>query len=721
VESHASAAEVRTLAGLGLQARRFATSIDLPICGAVAAALAAAAFVAEGGLQLGSSTAVEVGAIALAAVLVAAAVLTLGFEARLHGGLALASLAALAGLTGLSILWSLHPADSWIETNRTLAYVATFASGIATVRLGRERWPAVLAGVLVALTAVSLYGLATKVAPGWLAPDEVYGRLREPYGYWNAVGVTAAMAMPLALWLGTNEGGHRLVRALAWPLLAVLAVVVLLSFSRGSIVAAVVGTGVWLAIVPRRLPSVAVLLPSIAVAAVTTGWAFSQSALTDDRIALADRKDAGLDLGLILLVAIVLLYAAGVALQLATERRPLAEATRRRIGTAAIAILVASPFIGLGALALTDRGVTGTISDRWHDLTTAKAVTPQNQPSRLTETASVRSIYWKRAIEVWKDHPVAGAGAGSFAQAQLRFRDQPAQAKHAHGYVVQTLADLGLVGLAVSLLALGAWLVSVRQSLELRRGRIWTSAADWPPERVGLAALACVAVAFGVHSTLDWTWFVPAVAMTGLFCAGWVAGRGGLFGPHAGVPPLAAVRVRLPERSVLRRRAALALAIVATAALMITAAVQPWRSHYKGDHSLELAAAGDYAGARAAALDASDADPLSVEPYFDLAAIEDGHGNERGALSALQKTLQLEPASAETWRRLGEYELNVLGRPKEAITVLRGALYLDPLSAETRSSFITALRAETVLERARAPAQQGRGGNSRGPARAAKR
>ena len=43
---------------------------------------------------------------------------------------------------------------------------------------------------------MSLYGLATKVAPGWLAEDEIYARLREPYGYWNAVGVTAAMGDP---------------------------------------------------------------------------------------------------------------------------------------------------------------------------------------------------------------------------------------------------------------------------------------------------------------------------------------------------------------------------------------------------------------------------------------------------------------------------------------------------------------------------------------------
>ena len=54
--------------------------------------------------------------------------------------------------------------------------------GIATVRLARERWAAVGWGVLLALARVCLYGLATKVAPGWLASDELYARLREPYG-----------------------------------------------------------------------------------------------------------------------------------------------------------------------------------------------------------------------------------------------------------------------------------------------------------------------------------------------------------------------------------------------------------------------------------------------------------------------------------------------------------------------------------------------------------
>ena len=48
----------------------------------------------------------------------------------------------------------------------------------------------------------------------------------------------------------------------------------------------------------------------------------------------------------------------------------------------------------------------------------------------------------------------------------------------------------------------------------------------------------CIAVAFGVHSTIDWTWFIPGAAVPALLCAGWVAGRGPLAsGPASGARP----------------------------------------------------------------------------------------------------------------------------------------------------------------------------------------
>lgn len=723
MESHASAASVEGQAsaargpglrrsvgadGLGIAARNLFTGLDLPIGLLLAGLVIAIAFVANGGLQLGSSTLVEIIVLLAGAVIVAAAFVWIGFEARLHGGLALTAFAALVGITGLSILWSLYPSDSWVETNRTLAYLAAFGAGIAAVRLARDRWPAVLAGVLLGLTVVCLWGLATKVAPAWLAEDETYGRLREPYGYWNAVGVTAAMGIPLCLWFGSRPSGRALVNALAWPALGLLTVTLLLSFSRGSIVAAVIGVGLWFVFVPLRLRSLAVLIPSLLAASAVTAWAFAKSALTDDRIALAARKDAGIEFGLIALAMVLVLYLVGNALQVRAERRPLAESTRRRIGIAAIAIVAVSPLFLLGGLAFTDRGIGGTISDRWHDLTSADAVTPQNAPGRLTETSSVRSIYWSRAVDVWEKHPVAGAGAGSFAQAQLRFRNEQAQAKHAHGYVLQTLADLGIVGLAISLLALGLWLFAVCQTLRLRRGNVF--AAEWSVERIGLAALALAAIVFGVHSALDWTWFVPAVAMTALFCAGWVAGRGPLgatasgtvAASEAGAPPLEAVRPSPPSRQDVKRRAPVAAALIAVAAVGALAISQPWRAEQKGDDALSLANVGNYEAARQAGEKAKDLNPLSVQPYFELAVVEDAAGNEQAATSLLEHAVQLQPSSAEAWLRLGDYFLFTLGDPDRAMPFLRGALYLDPISPAARSSFVAALRASQLARAERA-------------------
>jgi tetratricopeptide (TPR) repeat protein len=686
--------------GFAASVRRLYTDVDAAISVAVAGLLGAIAFVGNGGLQLGSSTLVEVWVILAAAILIAAAIVFVGFGPTVHGGIALAALVGLGALTALSILWSFHPADSWVETNRTFAYVAAFAGGIAAVRIAWQRWPAVLWGIVLGLLAVSVYGLATKVAPAWLSPDETFARLREPYGYWNAVGVTAAMAIPICLWIGTRDEGRGTQSLLAYPLLALFTVTMLLSFSRGSIVAAVVGVALWLAIVPVRLRSIAILLPSVLAAAAVTAWAFTRSALTDDRVALADRKSAGIEFGLILIAMVVLTLAAGYLIQRRAEQHPLSERDRRRVGKVAIGALCAVPLIALVGLALSDRGIGGTVSDRWHDLTTAQS-TPQNSPGRLIQTGNVRPIYWSRAINVWQDHRFAGAGAGSFAQAQLQYRKQAAQGRHAHGYVHQTLADLGLLGLGVSLVALVAWLLAAGITLGFGGSRRLTT---WTPERTGLFALALVAVVFGVHSALDWTWFVPAVAVTGLFAAGWVAGRGPIGEAGDGAAPADRTRAlwanppALPRGAVLYRRLAVAGGIVALSVLTSLAVMQPWRSEQKGNDALDLVSKGDFAAARAAANRAKDLDPLSVDPYFERAVIEDAANNQVGAQRALESAVKLEPASPEPWRRLGEYYLNQRSDPASALPVLKAAVYLDPYSPVNRSDYVVALRAEQAIK-----------------------
>ena len=68
------------------------------------------------------------------------------------------------------------------------------------------------------------WALLTKVFPGALAADETYARLREPFGYWNAVGLMAALGVLPLLWLAARRSGHAAVNALAWPALGLLLV-----------------------------------------------------------------------------------------------------------------------------------------------------------------------------------------------------------------------------------------------------------------------------------------------------------------------------------------------------------------------------------------------------------------------------------------------------------------------------------------------------------------
>ena len=64
--------------------------------------------------------------------------------------------------------------------------------------------------MLAALAAAVLYALASRVWPGSLGETEISNRIGQPFQYWNAVGTTAALAIPGLLWLGdAPRGGAR--------------------------------------------------------------------------------------------------------------------------------------------------------------------------------------------------------------------------------------------------------------------------------------------------------------------------------------------------------------------------------------------------------------------------------------------------------------------------------------------------------------------------------
>ena len=368
----------------------------------------------------------------------------------------------------------------------------------------------------------------------------------------------AAFGVPPMLWLAARRSGHAAANALAWPAIGVLLVVLMLSYSRGALVALLAGLGLWLAIVPLRLRATVVLAAAVLGAAPVVAWAFSQDGLTTDRAPIAARVDAGHEFGALLVLMVSVLLAAGLAVHFAAAQRPPTPGARRIAGRSALAVLALVPVIGLIGLATAPGGVDGQVSKAWHQLTDPNARTPANTPDRLTATSSVRARYWAEALDVHATAPWIGTGAGAYATVRTRFRTDALAVRHAHGYVVQTLADLGWVGLALSLAAAAAWLVAALRATGLRRR---DRGLPFDSERVGLLTLLAVVAVFAVHSAVDWTWFVPANAGVALLCAGWIVGRGPLRARLEGRVPAragAVVAAREPARAAGRARDAAA-------------------------------------------------------------------------------------------------------------------------------------------------------------------
>jgi cytochrome c-type biogenesis protein CcmH/NrfG len=196
-----------------------------------------------------------------------------------------------------------------------------------------------------------------------------------------------------------------------------------------------------------------------------------------------------------------------------------------------------------------------------------------------------------------------------------------------------------------------------------------------------------------VHSSIDWTWFVPANAAAALLAAGWVAGRGPLghsAATGAGAPGNVAARVRDGLRD--RARGPIAAAVVVLALVCAWTVWQPLRSDAIGQDAIATLDTGNADAARAQAQQARDRNPLSVDPLFELSTIETAAGRKFAARSALEQAVRLQPANPETWQRLAEFELDVLKRPSVALTAIRPALYLDPRSSDAVAVFLAAQR-----------------------------
>jgi O-antigen ligase len=120
----------------------------------------------------------------------------------------------------------------------------------------------------------------------------------------------------------------------------------------------------------------------------------------------------------------------------------------------------------------------------------------------LSLSPNGRVLFWKSAWHDFTGHPVVGTGGGSFARYWSIHRPVKIFVLNAHSLYLETLAELGAVGLAIVLVAL---VPPLRAGFRHRR------------HPLGAPILAAY-IAFLVHTGGDWTWQLPAVGLAALAC-----------------------------------------------------------------------------------------------------------------------------------------------------------------------------------------------------------
>ncbi len=591
-------------------------------------------------------------ALALGAPLAAVAVVLAWDRAALRSGPARLALAAAAGIalwSGLSIVWAAAPDLAWIDANRAAIALCALALGLALGALV-PRAPLAFGLGLAAAAAVPVgIALGTKIVPGLLGSDRDLARLAEPVGYWNALALIAAMALPGLLWLAGAR--PRWALPLAGAGIAAYGTALVLTYSRGGVLGAAMAVAVTLALLPRRGPALAALAAGAAGAAWPAAYGLTDSLLSTDAIPVDLREGAGAGLGWRLAVGVALAAALGPALVWAARRLGLGERGRPRliaIGGAVVLCLVI-----VAGTAASPQG-RDWADQRVSELRGEGGDAVANDPGRLVSAAgNQRREWWGEAWRGFEDSPLLGQGAGGFALVHLQERRTPDDALatiEPHDAALRFMSGTGLVGIALFAALVGAVVWGI-----LRAARLGA-----PPE-IGLPL--AVLAAFALQASIDWSWAIPALTVPALAAAGVV---------------LAAAAPGRAPGAPARPGGLAAGALAGAATLAVASAALPWWSARAAGQAEDALARHEPELALARAADAREVNPLALAPLLTRGAAYTDLGQPARALGAYRAATELQPDNPEAWRALAIF----LGEGPEARRAWAEVHRLDPQDPE---------------------------------------
>ncbi len=558
---------------------------------------------ADGGYGLEARCIAGIGAWLLVILLIASGVgskLVLGRLVYFSVGVIL----ALAALSFASSLWSGSVERSFFEAERVLVYLGMFIAVLLIAQTAqlRQRFAE---GLTFAVGVVAVLALISRLAPDILTasnPDPIGARLHFPLGYWNADGTLFGIGLVLLAWMSRN-GSTAFFRWISMATAPAALLALYFTYSRGGLLAAILGGGLLIAFSHHRLWHLFV----IAISALATVPAII---LIQDRRELADgvlgqaAKDQGATVGIALIVGIVLsLVAFGLLNRVRDRNSPLG---KRAVGFSRD--LRTLRVIG-GALAVIAIGLLLAVGGRtWDSFASPDLAFPDRPEEHFSQLSGAgRNDFWRVAIDSFEDKPILGSGAGTyeFDWELRRSIDVPVQ--DAHSLYLEMFAELGIVGGLLILALVG--------------GLIWIGISAWRGasgrERELCSALLAAMITFAVGAAFDWFWEIPALGAVFFLCAGVLV--------SVRSAQLAAVDfgVERPDRG---SSYGIALAGLALGWISIAAMVGPLLMQRELTMSQEAAASGDIQTAFNRAQTARSIQPWAATPYVQLGGLAELRG-----------------------------------------------------------------------------------------------
>jgi hypothetical protein len=420
-------------------------------------------------------------------------VAALALEPRVHlrtcpAWLAIGGLAAFGAWTLLSILWAPIAGSAYHAGQIVFLYAGGLvAAALLLQEAAGQRLvePALAGGALIVIG----YGISERLLPGLLhfaRSVSAQGRLEQPLTYWNAMGELAALGFVLSARVAGDEERPRTLRAVAAAATAPLGLGLYLSFSRGALFACVAGLVALIVAAPRRAQLEAILV-SVAAGVLSSTAAAPFHGVTSLTGPLGRREGQGaVVLGVLVVIAAA---AAGLAWWRAGTDRP--TLLRRPPHAAWLAL-------GLVCVGLAVAIIAGSRESAARPLSTGA--------SRYVTLQSNRYAYWRVAFRAFEAQPVHGVGAGGWAVWWLRYRTVDDFARDAHSLPVQTLAELGLIGVVLLVTFLAGVALAARDAYRIS-------------PRVAAGPIAGL-VTYAAHAPLDWDWQMPAVTLVAIVLAG---------------------------------------------------------------------------------------------------------------------------------------------------------------------------------------------------------